>query len=69
MTGVDVLRWIRTQPEHQFLPVIVFSSSKQPVDINAAHALRIDTYLVKPGLFNEWVATVDTLNVYWLKGR
>ena len=69
ITGLDVLRWIRSQPEHLALRVIVFSSSKQPKDINEAHGLRIDAYFVKPGPFNEWVAMVDTLNVYWLKGR
>jgi len=69
MTGLDVLRWIRSQPEHIALRVVVFSSSKQPKDINAAHSLRIDAYFVKPGTFNEWVAMVDNLNVYWLKGR
>jgi len=69
MTGLDVLRWIRSRPQHLALRVIVFSSSKQPKDINAAHSLRIDAYFVKPGPFSEWVAMVDNLNVYWLKGR
>jgi CheY-like chemotaxis protein len=69
MTGLDVLRWIRSRPVLQGLRVIVLSSSKQPPDINAAHALRIDAYLVKAGRFDEWLAMVDTLNVYWLKGR
>ena len=69
VAGLDVLRWIRSQPEHQALRVIVFSSSKQPGDINAANRLRIDAYLVKPGPVNEWAAMVDNLNVYWLKGR
>jgi len=69
LTGLGVLRWIRSQPEHVALRVIVFSSSKQPHDVNAAHTIRIDAYFVKPGPFNEWVAMVDNLNVYWLKGR
>jgi CheY-like chemotaxis protein len=68
MSGLDV-RWMRSQPAHLALRVIVFSSSKLPVDINAAHALRIDAYVVKPGPYDEWVAMVDNLNVYWLKGR
>src|SRR5262245_21964922 len=49
MSGLDVLRWARSQPALLGLRVIVFSSSKLPVDINAAHALRIDAYVVKPG--------------------
>jgi CheY-like chemotaxis protein len=69
VTGLEVLRWIRSQPALVGLRVIVLSSSNYPADINAAHVLRIDSYLVKPGNFHEWVAMVDTLNVYWLKGR
>ena len=69
MTGLDVLRWIRSQPALQGLRVIIYSSSRLPLDINAAHALRIDAYVVKPGTYDEWVAMVDNLNVYWLKGR
>jgi len=69
MSGLDVLRWIRSQPAHLALRVIVFSSSKILVDVNTAHALRIDAYVVKPGPYDEWVAMVDNLNVYWLKGR
>ena len=67
MSGLDVLRWIRSQPTTLATRVIVFSSSKLPVDINAAHALRIDAYVVKPATYDEWVAMVDNLNVYWLK--
>ena len=67
MSGLDVLRWIRSQPALHGLRVVVFSSSKLPLDINAAHALRIDAYVVKPGSYDEWVAMVNNLKVYWLK--
>jgi len=69
VTGLDVLRWIRSQPALQNLRVIIYSSSKLPLDINAAHAQRIEAYFVKPESYDEWVAMVDNLKVYWLKGR
>jgi CheY-like chemotaxis protein len=69
MTGLDVLRWIRSHPALRVLPVIVFSSSRQPKDINSAHTLRIDAYLVKPGRLDEWVATIDNLAKHWLRGE
>jgi CheY-like chemotaxis protein len=67
--GLEVLRQIRSQTALLGLRVIIISSSRQPWDINAAHALRIDAYLVKPSTFDEWVAMVDTLNVHWLQSR
>ena len=69
VSGLEVLRWIRSQPDLVGLRVVVFSSSKTPADINTAHALRIDAYLVKSSRFDELVSAVDTLNVYWLRGR
>jgi CheY-like chemotaxis protein len=67
-TGLDVLRWIRSQPALLGLRVIIFSSSNYASDIIAAHALRIDAYLVKPGRLDEWIAMVDTLKTSWLGG-
>jgi len=69
VTGLDVLRWIRSQPTLVHLPVIVFSSSNSPSDINSAHALRIDAYLVKPGRLDEWVAMVETIADRWLRSE
>ena len=66
VSGLDVLRWIRSQPRLRVLPVIVFSSSNSPLDINAAHALRIQAYLVKPGRLDEWVGLVNSLVEDWL---
>jgi CheY-like chemotaxis protein len=69
VSGLNLLRWIRSEPTLVHLPVIIFSSSENPSDIKSAEALRIETYLVKPGRLDEWVALVDKVNVYWLKGR
>jgi len=67
ITGLDVLRWIRSQPAPQNLRVIIYSASKLPLDINEAHTLGIEAYFVKPESYDEWVAMVDNLNVHWLR--
>jgi CheY-like chemotaxis protein len=66
VSGLDVLKWIRAQPALHGLRVIVLSSSKRPPDIGAAHALRIDAYLVKSHTFDEWVEMVKHLRESWL---
>jgi CheY-like chemotaxis protein len=65
MSGLDVLKWLRTQPVLQTLRVIVLSSSRRPPDI-ATHPLVIDEYLAKPAFFDEWVAMVTSLRDTWL---
>ena len=66
VSGLDVLKWIRAQRTLHDLRVIVLSSSKRPPDIGAAHALRIDAYLVKSHTFDEWVEMVKHLRESWL---
>jgi CheY-like chemotaxis protein len=48
LDGFQVLEWLRGRPPFHKLPVIVFSSSDQPVDIDRAISLGAARYLVKP---------------------
>ena len=66
--GLDVLKWMRQHPVLHTLRVIVLTSSLRQLDMEAANALRVDAYLVKPTLFHEWMALVDTLSESWLGG-
>lgn len=47
MTGFDLLKWIRAQRGLDALPVIMFSSSDHPQDVDAARALGAQGYLKK----------------------
>lgn len=46
--GLETLRWIRRQEPFQATPVLMFSASKQPIDVQSAYASKADAYLVKP---------------------
>ncbi len=47
MTGFDLLRWIRGQKGLDALPVIMFSSSDHPEDVQRARELDAQGYLKK----------------------
>ena len=47
MTGFDVLKWIRGQRGLDALPVIMFSSSDHPEDVQRARELDAQGYLKK----------------------
>ena len=47
MTGFDVLRWIRGQKALDAVPVIMFSSSDDPRDVDGARELGAQGYLKK----------------------
>lgn len=47
LSGLDLLRWIRAQRALDTLPVIMFSSSDHPADVDSARELGAQGYLKK----------------------
>jgi CheY-like chemotaxis protein len=46
--GLEVLAWLRSQPQFRSLVVIVFSTSALPSDIALAYGLGANSYIEKP---------------------
>lgn len=64
--GFDVLAHIRSQPNLRTLTVVVLTSSNEPSDIQRAHELGANAYVVKPSAFNELMKVVDAIRDFWL---
>lgn len=47
LTGHDVLRWIRAQPQFNTVPVVIMSGSDNPRDVTAAVQHGAQCYLTK----------------------
>ena len=65
-SGLDVLKWIRTQPRISTLPIVVITSSNQDSDIHRAYLLGANGYLIKPGKPDELLVMVKGIRDYWL---
>ncbi len=66
-SGLEVLAWLREQPrELRRIRVVVLTSSREASDINKAHELGANSYLVKPPTLDELIELVRTLDLYWL---
>ena len=65
VSGIEVLRWIRSWPPLQTLPVIILSSSREPSDMERTSSLGIDGYEVKPIEFSALIATVRAIAQRW----
>jgi two-component system response regulator len=46
--------------------VVVLTSSRQAADINRAHELGANSYLVKPGTPEALVEMVKVIDAYWM---
>jgi len=67
LSGLEVLAWIRSQPQLKRLPVIMLTSSFLPDDINRAYELGANSYLTKPSDLEALVGLVKTIDLYWLR--
>ena len=62
ISGHEVLRWIRAQPELDHLPVVMLSGSEHPRDIQAAAQAGAQCYLAKypqPRILQQIVADAE----------
>jgi CheY-like chemotaxis protein len=64
--GLDVLTWIRDQPQFKSTIVIVLTSSRHIGDIGKAYQLGANAYLVKPADLNALEGMMRTLKDFWL---
>jgi len=64
--GFEVLGWIRSQPAYNRIHVYILSASSRREDIERAHDLGANAYLVKPGNLDGLQSMAETL-VTWLK--
>jgi CheY-like chemotaxis protein len=69
MGGIEVLRWIRSQPIIKRVIVIVLTSSQNQNDITAAYDNGANGYLVKPVGMPDFQAILASLKAYWLEAN
>jgi len=54
MNGTEILKILKTDPETENIPVIVFSTSNNQNDIDRCYELKADEYITKPIDLNEF---------------
>lgn len=63
MSGLDVLRWIRSAPQTQRLPVIILTGSQDDRDIAASYELGADGFITKPVMFSRFIELATSMGV------
>jgi two-component system, response regulator len=66
VSGLEVLRALKSDERTKAIPVVVLTSSKEEPDINESYALGVNSYVVKPVEFDEFARVVAELGCYWL---
>jgi CheY-like chemotaxis protein len=65
MTGFDVLTALKSHPDWQAIPVVIFSTSCQPHEVNESFVLGADGFLTKPLNNDELRAVLRSFPKRW----
>ncbi len=66
VSGLEVLRMIKNDERTKNIPVVMVTSSTEDPDIQAAYALGVNSYVVKPVQFDAFIEAISRLGIYWL---
>src|SRR5205085_1950981 len=64
--GIEVLAKIRSTPNLKTVPVVMFTSSKEPIDIDRSYGIGLNAYVVKPIDFHQFMNSVVELGLFWV---
>jgi CheY-like chemotaxis protein len=59
--GLECLTEIRTNPMLQSIPVVIFSSTTRPANIETAYVMGADLFFIKPANYTDLVASIKTI--------
>ena len=63
--GIEVLRRVKNSALKQ-VPVVVMTSSSEERDVLESYRLGVNSYIVKPVRFDDFVETVSKIGLYWV---
>jgi two-component system response regulator len=66
VSGIEVLRKVRENELTSMIPVVVLSSSNEDPDIRTCYQLGVNSYIVKPVVFDRFMHVISALGFYWL---
>lgn len=66
VNGIEVLQKIKADERTKKIPVVILTSSKEDPDIQECYHLGVNSYVVKPVQFEEFVKAVSELGLYWM---
>ena len=66
-TGDTVLKRLRAHPPFDLIPILVTSSSGADPDVIRAYRAGANSFLVKPGSYDELVELLHAVKNYWFR--
>lgn len=67
VSGMEVLKRVRSEERTRRIPVIVLTSSSEHADVAKCYDLGANSYIRKPVDFDQFTKVVHQLGLYWLR--
>jgi two-component system response regulator len=64
--GLEVLQAVRADPRTRLIPVVMMTASSEERDRVESYALGVNSYIVKPLDFEQFVEAMRLVGMYWL---
>ncbi|MGA2406527.1 MAG: response regulator [Bacteroidales bacterium] len=66
VNGLEVLRIVKGDKRTAHIPIVVVTSSREEPEMKEAYALGVNSYVVKPVDFDQFINAMSSLGLYWL---
>ena len=66
VSGLEVLKVMKSDPRTSHIPIVVVTSSKEAPDMKLAYEMGVNSYVVKPVDFDQFINAMSSLGLYWL---
>lgn len=63
--GLTVLKTIKKDKDMMNIPIVMLTSSREDRDLSECYDLGVNAYVVKPVNFDEFVAAVSKVGLFW----
>jgi two-component system response regulator len=64
--GLEVLQRLKSDARTRMIPVVVLTSSREERDIVESYQLGVNSYIVKPVDFEQFMQSVGQVGLYWV---
>ncbi len=66
VTGLEVLKKLKTNPKTCAIPVVMLTSSADEMDVKTAYKNGANSYIIKPVDFEKFIVFTTTICEYWM---
>jgi two-component system response regulator len=66
VSGLEVLKAVKGDKRTAHIPIVVVTSSREEPEMREAYVLGVNSYVVKPVDFDQFINAMSSLGLYWL---